>query len=81
MEYAKLCTNTQPQKGIVIMFMAVPYNFERILWRGAIIVEYFLTFLEVLWLAYRLGKEDGKWGCFTFLVIIILIGVIGTAIK
>lgn len=42
---------------------------------------YFFAFLGVLWLAYRLGKEDGKWGCFTFLIIIILIGVIGAAIK
>ncbi len=42
---------------------------------------YFFAFLGVLWLAYRLGKEDGKWGCFTFLIIIILIALIGTLLD
>lgn len=44
-------------------------------------MEYFFAFLGVLWLAYRIGKEDGKWGCFTILVIIILIAVIDAAVK
>lgn len=44
-------------------------------------MEYFFAFLGLLWLTYRFGKNDRKWGCFILLIIIILIGIIGTAIK
>ena len=44
-------------------------------------MDYFFAFCGGLWLAYQLGKKEGKWGCFTFLRIIILIGIIGAAIK
>lgn len=43
-------------------------------------MDFFFAFLGLIWLTYRLGKEDGKWGCFTFLMIIILIAVIYTAL-
>ena len=44
-------------------------------------MDYFLAFIGLLWLAFRIGKEDGKWGCFTVLIVIILIGVIAALID
>lgn len=44
-------------------------------------MDFFFAFLGLIWLTYRLGKEDGKWGHFTFLMIIILIAVIYTALS
>lgn len=26
-------------------------------------MDYFLAFIGLLWLTFRIGKEDGKWGC------------------
>lgn len=39
-------------------------------------MDFFLVFLGVLWLAFRVGREDGKWGWFIFLFLVILIGFI-----
>lgn len=38
---------------------------------------YFFAVVSLFYITYRLGKEDGKWGCFTVLVLIFLIGAIG----
>ena len=40
-----------------------------------------LTILSVLWIAWSLGKEDGKWGLLIFLGILFLVGFIATAFK
>ncbi|MCQ4794900.1 hypothetical protein NE604_04480 [Anaerofustis stercorihominis] len=44
-------------------------------------MDYFLAFIGLLWLTFRIGKEDGKWGCFTVLIVIVLIGVIAALID
>ena len=36
---------------------------------------------SVLWIAWSLGKEDGKWGLMIFIGILFLIGMIGAAFK
>ena len=40
-----------------------------------------LTIFSVLWIAWKLGKEDGKWGLLIFLGILFLIALISTAFK
>lgn len=40
-----------------------------------------LTILSVLWIAWSLGKEDGKWGLLIFLGVMFLIALITTAFK
>lgn len=42
-------------------------------------MEYVLGIIALFYLSYQFGKQDGKWGCFTILLVILLIGVIGTA--
>lgn len=44
-------------------------------------MDFFFAFIGLLWLTFRIGKEDGKWGCFTVLIVIVLIGVIVTLID
>ena len=34
--------------------------------------------IALFYIAIRLGKEDGKWGLFTVLVILFIIGLIGS---
>lgn len=40
-----------------------------------------LTFLCLLWLAYQLGKNDGKWGCFIIIILFIVIAMISSLFK
>ena len=35
-------------------------------------MDFFLGFLGLLYLTYRLGKDDGNWGCFS-----LIIGLVG----
>ena len=42
---------------------------------------YVLAVISLIWIAWKLGKEDGKWGLFIVLVIVFLIAVIATALK
>ena len=37
--------------------------------------------LSLFYIAYRLGKEDGRWGLFIGLVILMGIGAIGAAVM
>lgn len=30
---------------------------------------FFVLFLWALWITYRIGNEDGNWGCFIVLII------------
>lgn len=39
------------------------------------------TFLCLLWLAYQLGSKDGKWGCFTFLLLFVVFVLISSLVK
>lgn len=34
--------------------------------------------LSLFYLAFRFGKEDGKWGCFTALVVLFLLGLLAS---
>ena len=40
-----------------------------------------LTIICVLWIAWKLGKEDGKWGLLIVLGVLVLIGLIAAAVK
>ena len=32
--------------------------------------------ISIVYLSYRLGKEDGRWGCFTSIVVFVVIAYI-----
>ncbi len=32
---------------------------------------YFFGFIGLIYLTYQLGKQDGKWGCFTALMVLL----------
>ena len=40
-------------------------------------MDFFFAFLGLLWLSYKIGKNDKNRGYFTVMIIIIIIGVIG----
>ena len=40
-----------------------------------------LTIICMLWIAWKLGKEDGKWGFLIGLDFLVLIGLISVALK
>ena len=42
---------------------------------------YVLALVSLVWIAFNLGKEDGKWGLFAVLAILFLLAAIITAIK
>lgn len=44
-------------------------------------MDFFLAFIGLLWLTFRIGEKDGKWGCFTVLIVIVLIGAIAALID
>jgi hypothetical protein len=41
----------------------------------------FLALIALLWIAYKLGKEDGKWGLLIFIGIVFLIGLVMATLK
>ncbi len=43
-----------------------------------IVVDIIFIFFGALYLTFRLGQEDGKWGCFTVLVLFMLAAIIYT---
>lgn len=44
-------------------------------------MDAFFAIVALFYLAIRLGKEDGKWGLFTFLIILLLAGMISSALN
>ena len=36
----------------------------------------FLALIALLWIAYKLGKEDGKWGLLIVIGIVFLVGFV-----
>ena len=44
-------------------------------------MEFVLAALSLFYITYRFGKEDGKWGCFSILVVILIVGMISVAIN
>jgi len=42
---------------------------------------YVLALISLIWIAYKLGKEDGKWGLFVVLAILFLIAFIIGIVK
>ena len=39
---------------------------------------YVLALISLIWIAYKLGKEDGKWGLFAVLAVLFVIAFIMT---
>lgn len=42
---------------------------------------YILALVSLIWIAFKLGKEDGKWGLFIVITILFLTALIMTALK
>ena len=42
---------------------------------------YALALICLIWIAYKLGKEDGKWGLLIVIGIFFLIALFGTLFK
>lgn len=42
---------------------------------------YVLALVSLVWIAFKLGKEDGKWGLFVVLTILFLIAFIIGIVK
>ena len=42
---------------------------------------YVLALISLIWIAYKLGKEDGKWGLLIVLGILFFIAFIGVLFK
>ncbi len=40
-------------------------------------MTYVLGIISLFYIAYKLGKEDGKWGLMFFLLTLFIIGAIG----
>ena len=41
----------------------------------------FLALIAIVWIAYKLGKEDGKWGLLIVIGIVFLIGFLMALVK
>ncbi len=41
----------------------------------------FLALIALLWIAYKLGKEDGKWGLLIVIGIVFLVGFVVSLAK
>ena len=41
----------------------------------------FLTIVFVLWAAWKLGKEEGKWGLLIGIGMVVLVGLFAAAVK
>jgi len=41
----------------------------------------FLALIALVWIAYKLGKEDGKWGLLIVIGIVFLIGFLMALVK
>ena len=41
----------------------------------------FLALIALLWIAYNLGKEDGKWGLLIVIGIVFLVGFVVSLAK
>lgn len=37
---------------------------------------YILALISLIWIAYRLGKDDGRWGLLIVTAVIFLIGIV-----
>ncbi len=42
---------------------------------------YVLALICLIWIAYKLGKEDGKWGLLIVIAILFLIALTSTLFK
>ncbi len=42
---------------------------------------YVLALISLIWIAYKLGKEDGKWGLFIVIATLFLVAFILTIFK
>ena len=42
---------------------------------------YVLALVSLIWIAFKLGKEDGKWGLFAVLAILFIIALVITIVK
>ncbi len=42
---------------------------------------YFLALISLIWIAYRLGKDEGKWGLLIAIAAIFLIGIVATIFR
>ena len=40
-----------------------------------------LALIALLWIAYKLGKEDGKWGLLIVICIVFLVGFVVSLAK
>ena len=42
---------------------------------------YVLALVSLVWIAFKLGKEDGKWGLLAVLAILFIVALIITLVK
>ena len=42
---------------------------------------YGLALISLIWIAYKLGKEDGRWGLFAVLVSLFLIALVAVLFR